>query len=109
MVSRLVAGLLRLGAAVSGLTLRLTGWWRRRAWPSHLDRVATDPAYAAAAAAILAGLLGLVPPREVIVAVLAAAISLILRSRPDDGPSDGCPFQVSCAALRRGTNMTPAA
>ena len=89
MLSRLVAGLRRLVAAVSGLTMRLMGWWRRRAWPSHLDRVATDPAYAAAAAAILAGLLGLVPPREVIVAVLAAAISLILRSRPDDGPSDG--------------------
>ena len=50
-----------------------------------MDRVATDPAYAAAAAAILAGMLGLLPPREVLVAVLAAAISVLLRSRPDDG------------------------
>ena len=86
----LVAGLRRLVAAVTGLALKVVGWWRRRAWPAHVDRVATDPVYAAAAAAILAGMLGVLPPREVLVAVLAAAISLLLRSRPDDGgPSDG--------------------
>ena len=47
--------------------------------------VVTDPAYAAAAAAILAGMLGLIPLREVFAAVLAAAISVLLRVRPDQG------------------------
>ncbi len=62
----------------------------RRVWPAHVERVATDPVYAAAAAAVLAGMLGVLPPREVLVAVLAAAIRVLLRGRPDDGgPSEG--------------------
>ncbi len=47
--------------------------------PAHVERVAANPAYAAAAAAILVGMLGLLPAREVIAAVLAAAISALLR------------------------------
>ena len=55
------------------------GWWRSKAWPAHLQRVASNPAYAAAATAILAGMLGLLPARKVIAAVLAAVISARLR------------------------------
>ena len=91
MLSRTGPVVRRLAAAVTGLAMKLVGRWRG-AWPAHVDRVATDPVYAAAAAAILAGMLGVLPPREVLVAVLAAAISVLLRSRPDDwrplkGPS----------------------
>ena len=91
MLSRLTAGLRRLAAAVTGIATRLVGRWRR-AWPAHVARVATDPAYAAAAAAILAGMLGLIQPREVLAAVLTAAISVLLRSRPDDGGTLGDPI-----------------
>jgi len=86
MLSRLVAGVRGLIEAVTGLAMRLAGRWRR-AWPADAERVATDPVYAAAAAAILAGMLGVLPPREVLVTVLATAINLLLRSRPDAGGS----------------------
>ena len=66
----------------------LVGRWRR-VWPAHVNRVAQDPSYAAAVGAVLAGMLGLLRVREVLAAVLTAAISVLLRSRPNDGgPQD---------------------
>src|SRR4051812_15086392 len=38
----------------------------RRAWADHLDRVGSNPGYAAAAAAVLAGGLGLMAAHEVV-------------------------------------------
>ena len=69
----------RIATKVAHAVAHATGWWRGKAWPAHLERVASNPAYAAAAAAILAGMLGLLPAREVIAAVLAAVISALLR------------------------------
>jgi hypothetical protein len=78
-LSRLLSCVRRIATKVAHAVARATGWWRGKAWPGHLNRVAKDPAYAAAAAAILAGMLGLLPAREVIAAVLAASISALLR------------------------------
>jgi len=77
----------RTAAWVVRAVAHVVGWWRGTAWPDHLNRVATNPAYAAAAGAILAGMLGLLPAREVIAAVLTAMVGALLRERPGgDGP-----------------------
>ena len=87
MLSRLLSCARRIATKVAHAVSHATGWWRGKAWPAHLERVATDPAYAAGAAAILAGMLGLLPAREVIAAVLTVAISALLRERAGgEGP-----------------------
>ena len=60
---------------------RAVRWWRSSVWPRHLHRVATDPVYAAAASAVLAGAFGLLPAREVVAAVLTVIIGALLRQR----------------------------
>ena len=60
---------------------RAVRWWRSSVWPRHLHRVATDPVYAAAASAVLAGAFGLLPAREVVAAVLTVIIGALLRPR----------------------------
>ena len=47
----------------------------RRVWRGHRSSVANDAAYATAVAAVIGGLLGLVTLRDVVAAVLAAAVS----------------------------------
>jgi hypothetical protein len=62
----------------------------------HLQKVSTDAPYAAASAAVLSGLLGLIPMRDVLGAILAAALGVYLKgsqassgSMPRwDGPYD---------------------
>ncbi len=62
----------------------------RRAWRDHLDQVANNAAYAAAAGAVIGGLLGFVPARDVIAAVLAAALGLYVNgARPAGGTVRG--------------------
>ena len=61
-LSRLLSCLRRMATKVARAVARAIGWWRGTAWPAHLERVASNPAYAAAAAAILAGMLGLLRP-----------------------------------------------
>jgi len=51
----------------------------RDLWQTHLNRVGGNAGYAAATAAVLAGGLGLLPARDVIAAVLAAAFGVYLR------------------------------
>ena len=53
----------------------------RRAWKSHGDRVATDAVYAAVTATLLAGLLGLIPVKDVLSAVLTAVFGLYTANR----------------------------
>ena len=83
MLSRLLCCARRIATKVAHAVAHATGWWRGKAWPAHVEWVASNPAYAAAAAAILAGMLGLLPAREVIAAVLTVAISVLLRERAD--------------------------
>ena len=83
MLSRLLRCARKMAATIVRAVAQAVGWWRGKAWSAHVERVASNPAYAAAAAAILAGLLGLLPAREVIAAVLTVAISVLLRDRAD--------------------------
>jgi hypothetical protein len=53
----------------------------RQAWKSHGDRVATDAVYAAVTATVLAGLLGLIPVKDVLSAVLTAVFGLYTANR----------------------------
>jgi hypothetical protein len=53
--------------------------------PRHLRRVVTDPAYAAAASAVLAGAFGLLPAREVAAAMLTVITGPLLRGRLGGG------------------------
>jgi hypothetical protein len=86
-LSRLLCCARRIATKVAHAVAHATGWWRRKAWPAHLERVASNPAYAAAAAAILAGMLGLLPAREVTAAVLTVTVGALLRDRPGgEGP-----------------------
>jgi hypothetical protein len=78
-LSRLLCCARRIATKVAHAVAHATGWWRGKAWPAHVEWVASNPAYAAAAAAILAGMLGLLPAREALAAVLAASISALLR------------------------------
>jgi hypothetical protein len=57
----------------------------RRLWRAHLDCVASNPGYAAATAAVLAGALGLMAARDVLAAVLAAAFGVCLRGTREAG------------------------
>jgi hypothetical protein len=51
----------------------------RRARNAHLDAVANNAAYAAATAAVLGGVLGLIPARDVLAAILAAVPGVYAR------------------------------
>jgi hypothetical protein len=87
-LSRVVLAARRLLAAIGDSATAVLGSWRRRVWLAHLERLAEDPAYAAAGGAVLAGLLGLAPPREVLAALLTIAASILLRGRPGGGRTD---------------------
>ena len=58
---------------------RLVATLIRRAWQDHLDRAANNAAYATAAVAVVGGLLGIVPARDVIAAVFAALLGLYIK------------------------------
>lgn len=78
----------RAAAATSHTAVAAVDWLGRRlrpVWAAHRDKVATNAAYASATAAVLAGLLGLLSPRDVIAAVLAAALGVYLRGSRDAG------------------------
>lgn len=77
----------RLARRVSSAVVRACVWLRREAWPAHVQRVATNPAYAAAMAAILAGLLGLSPAREVIATLLGAALGAYRKGHGETSPT----------------------
>jgi hypothetical protein len=53
----------------------------QRAWRRHARRVATDPAYAAAAAVVLGACLGFSPVRDAVAAVLAWLVGVRLNGR----------------------------
>jgi len=55
--------------------------WLERAWRSHARRVATDPAYAAAAAIVLGACMGFAPVRDAVAAVLAVLLGVHMNSR----------------------------
>lgn len=81
-----LVGLLRKVDEATTRTLRRVVRVARRLWRGHVDRAATDAAYAAAAAAVIGGLLGFVPARDVIAAVLAAALGIYINGpRPAGG------------------------
>lgn len=48
-------------------------------WHAHLEKVATNAAYAAATAAVLGGVLGVIPVRDVLAAVMAAAFGVYIK------------------------------
>src|SRR3954465_11135003 len=58
-------------AAIRWLSHRL-----RQLWTDHIDKVSDNPAYAAAAGAVIGGLLGFVSPRDVAAAVLTALLGV---------------------------------
>ena len=87
LLSRLLCCARKIVATIFRVGVDAAGRWRGSVWPSHLRKLTADPAYAAAAGAIAAGLLGLLPPAEVIAAVLTAIISVLLRDRPATGSS----------------------
>ena len=78
---RVLCWVRRLAARFAVDVARAVRWWRGSVWPRHLRRVATDPVYAAAASAVLGGLFGLLPAREVVAAVLTVIIGALLRPR----------------------------
>ena len=81
-----LAGLARNVDKAITRTVRRVACFARRLWRRHLDRAATNAAYATAAAAVAGGLLGFVPTREVIAAVLAAALGIYINgARPAGG------------------------
>ena len=51
----------------------------QRAWQTHGTRVATDSVYAAVTAVVLGGVLGVVPLKEVLSALLAAALGVFAK------------------------------
>jgi hypothetical protein len=55
------------------------------AWRWHLDRVADNPGYAAATAAVVAGTLGLMSKHDVLAAVLAAVAGVFVRGIQEAG------------------------
>ena len=55
------------------------------AWRWHLDRVASDPGYAAATAAVVAGAFGLMSKRDVLAAVLAGVAGVFIRGIQEAG------------------------
>ena len=55
------------------------------AWRHHLDRVASDPGYAAATAAVVAGAFGLMSKRDVRAAVLAGVLGVSVRGTQEAG------------------------
>lgn len=59
----------------------------RTLWSEHLDRVTHNAAYAAATAAVLSGVLGLIPLRDVLGTVLAAALGVWLKGGRHFGTS----------------------
>jgi len=65
-------------AAATWLARRL-----RKLWAEHIDRLSNNAAYAAAAGAIVGGLLGFMPARDVLAAVLAAVLGVSINgARP---------------------------
>ena len=61
----------------------------RTAWVQHRARVSTNTAYATATVAVLGGLLGLIPARDVLAAMAAAALGILVNSgRRSNGPHD---------------------
>ena len=73
--------------AVTVLLRRVAGR-ARQAWASHGSKVRTDPPYAAVIAIVLGGAFGVVPPKEVLAAAVAAALGVVMtgRNRPDSHP-----------------------
>ncbi|HEV7205666.1 MAG TPA: hypothetical protein VGN18_13735 [Jatrophihabitans sp.] len=53
----------------------------KRLWRGHSTRVATDAAYAAAAALVIGSLVGLVPVKDALGAVLAALLGVHMTNR----------------------------
>ncbi|HEY2299780.1 MAG TPA: hypothetical protein VGH43_18765 [Jatrophihabitans sp.] len=81
-----LAGLARKVDEVITRTVRRVACAARRLWRGHVDRAATNAAYAAAAAAVIGGLLGFVPARDVIAAILTAVFGIYINgARPAGG------------------------
>lgn len=59
----------------------------RRLWRRHLSATRVNPVYAAAVAALIGGALGFVPGRDVLAAVLAAALGLLHTIAPSSAGS----------------------
>lgn len=59
----------------------------RSLWSEHLDKVTHNAAYAAATATVLSGVLGLIPLRDVLGTVLAAALGVWLQGGRHFGTS----------------------
>ena len=78
---RVLCRVRRLATRIAVDLARAACWWRGSVWPCHLHWVATNPAYAAAAGAVLAGAFGLLPAREVAAAVLTVIVGALLRER----------------------------
>ena len=74
----------RIDAWIDHVSHELAGWFAA-GWRVHLERVASSPGYAAATAAVLAGGLGLMKPRDVIAAVLAGLLGVYVRGTRDAG------------------------
>ena len=73
--------------AVTVLLRRVAGR-ARHAWAAHGSKVRTEPTYAAVIAVVLGAAFGVVPPKEVLAAAVAAALGVVMtgRSRLDSDP-----------------------
>jgi hypothetical protein len=78
---RLARGVQDVLSRAAGAVTDWLGQRLRRAGTgtAHLDMVESNVGYAAAIAAVLGGLLGLVPARDVLAAILAAVLGAFLR------------------------------
>ena len=80
--------LIRIARTVNRWVVRTAKAIARRvaeAWRWHLDRVAGDPGYAAATAAVVAGAFGLMSKRDVLPAVLAGVAGVFIRGIQEAG------------------------
>jgi hypothetical protein len=83
-----VLRLIRIARKVNRCVVRTAKAIARRvaeAWRRHLDRVASDPGYAAATAAVVAGAFGLMSKRDVLAAVLAGLLGVCVRGTQKAG------------------------
>jgi len=80
--------LIRIARKVNRWVVRTATAIARRiasVWRWHLHRVADNPGYAAATAAVVAGTLGLMSKHEVLAAVLAAVAGVFVRGVQEVG------------------------
>jgi hypothetical protein len=88
MLSTLIGIARAMERAAARVIQKVGDWVARRltgVWATHLERVAGNAGYAAATAAVVAGVLGLMSARDVLAAVIAGALGIYLRGAHEAG------------------------